>query len=145
MSLQTERDCDNFGKNDSVFVSKKGDVYKIHEVSSNIRESVTDLGRSGSVFVIKTSYGYKIHDIVSKKRAKYLKKENINEKDILFEYKTLDADILKFAVCNSLKSYHYKPYNDLLLCNIDHIIMTVKVIGKTINALLCCDDKPIQP
>ena len=99
-----------------------------------------EIEKSGHIYVIKTDGGTKVgktKDAV-KKRIKGLQTGNMNDIEMLLDFKTSNADLLEKTVHYILDRYRCNSNREFFDCDIDYIKIVVNVIGNTIDTLKSC-------
>ena len=96
-----------------------------------------EIEKTGHIYVIKTDGGTKVgktKDAV-KKRIRGLQTGNMNEIEMLLDFKTSNADLLEKAVHYILDRYRCNSNREFFDCDIDYIKRVVNIIGNTIDTL----------
>lgn len=99
-----------------------------------------EIEKTGHIYVIKTDGGTKVgktKDAV-KKRIKGLQTGNINDIEILLDFKTSNADLLERTVHYILDRYRCNSNREFFDCDVDFIKTIVETIGKVIDTLKSC-------
>jgi len=99
-----------------------------------------EIEKTGHIYVIKTDGGTKVgktKDAV-KKRIQGLQTGNMNDIEMLLDFKTSNADLLEKSVHYILDRYRCNSNREFFDCNIDYIKIVVNIIGNTIDTLKSC-------
>jgi prophage antirepressor-like protein len=99
-----------------------------------------EIEKTGHIYVIKTDGGTKVgktKDAV-KKRIKGLQTGNMNDIEMLLDFKTSNADLLEKTVHYILDRYRCNSNREFFDCDIDYIKRVVNIIGNTIDTLKSC-------
>lgn len=99
-----------------------------------------EIEKTGHIYVIKTDGGTKVgktKDAV-KKRIKGLQTGNINDIEILLDFKTSNADLLEKTVHYILERYRCNSNREFFDCDVDFIKTVVETIGKVVDTLKSC-------
>ncbi len=99
-----------------------------------------EIEKTGHIYVIKTDGGTKVgktKDAV-KKRIKGLQTGNINDIQVLLDFKTSNADLLERTVHYILDRYRCNSNREFFDCDIEYIKTIVETIGKVIDTLKSC-------
>jgi len=99
-----------------------------------------EIEKTGHIYVIKTDGGTKVgktKDAV-KKRIKGLQTGNMNDIEMLLDFKTSNADLLEKSVHYILDRYRCNSNREFFDCDIDYIKIVVNIIGNTIDTLKSC-------
>ena len=99
-----------------------------------------EIEKTGHIYVIKTDGGTKVgktKDAV-KKRIKGLQTGNMNDIQVLLDFKTSNADLLERTVHYILDRYRCNSNREFFDCDVDFIKTVVETIGKVIDTLKSC-------
>jgi len=99
-----------------------------------------EIEKTGHIYVIKTDGGTKVgktKDAV-KKRIKGLQTGNMNDIQVLLDFKTSNADLLERTVHYILDRYRCNSNREFFDCDVDFIKTIVETIGKVIDTLKSC-------
>jgi prophage antirepressor-like protein len=99
-----------------------------------------EIEKTGHIYVIKTDGGTKVgktKDAV-KKRIRGLQTGNMNDIEMLLDFKTSNADLLEKTVHYILDRYRCNSNREFFDCDIDYIKIVVNIIGNTIDTLKSC-------
>ena len=133
------------GKQEVTFLTEQG-LYKVLMKSRKLelikyKEKVyEEIEKTGHIYVIKTDGGTKVgktKDAV-KKRIKGLQTGNMNDIQVLLDFKTSNADLLERTVHYILDRYRCNSNREFFDCDVDFIKTVVETIGKVIDTLKSC-------
>ena len=99
-----------------------------------------EIEKTGHIYVIKTDGGTKVgktKDAV-KKRIKGLQTGNMNDIQVLLDFKTSNADLLERTVHYILDRYRCNSNREFFDCDVNFIKTVVETIGKVIDTLKSC-------
>lgn len=99
-----------------------------------------EIEKTGHIYVIKTDGGTKVgktKDAV-KKRIKGLQTGNMNDIQVLLDFKTSNADLLERTVHYILERYRCNSNREFFDCDVDFIKTIVETIGKVVDTLKSC-------
>ena len=99
-----------------------------------------EIEKTGHIYVIKTDGGTKVgktKDAV-KKRIKGLQTGNMNDIQVLLDFKTSNADLLERIVHYILDRYRCNSNREFFDCDVDFIKTVVETSGKVIDTLKSC-------
>ena len=99
-----------------------------------------EIEKTGHIYVIKTDGGTKVgktKDAV-KKRIKGLQTGNMNDIQVLLDFKTSNADLLEKTVHYILERYRCNSNREFFDCDVDFIKTVVETIGKVVDTLKSC-------
>lgn len=103
------------------------------------QKTYEEIEKTSHVYVIKTDGGYKVgktKDINN--RVKGLQTGNVNNLEVILDYKTSNADLLERAVHYILDRYRCNSNREFFDCEIQYIKNTVTILGNTIDTLKSC-------
>lgn len=99
-----------------------------------------EIEKTGHIYVIKTDGGTKVgktKDAV-KKRIKGFQTGNMNDIQVLLDFKTSNADLLERTVHYILDRYRCNSNREFFDCDVNFIKTVVETIGKVIDTLKSC-------
>lgn len=99
-----------------------------------------EIEKTGHIYVIKTDGGTKVgktKDAV-KKRIKGLQTGNMNDIQVLLDFKTSNADLLERTVHYILERYRCNSNREFFDCDVEFIKTVVETSGKVIDTLKSC-------
>jgi hypothetical protein len=109
----------------------------LEELKKRENKTYQEMEKSGSIYILKTDGGIKVgrtKDKVSK-RVKGLQTGNVNDIEILFEFKTSDAIMLEGIVHNILNRYRCNSNREFFECKVEYIKNVIEVAGNTLDTL----------
>jgi prophage antirepressor-like protein len=110
---------------------------KDRELTYFKEKTYEEIEKTGHIYVIQTDGGTKVgktKDTVIK-RIKGLQTGNVNEIQILMDYKTSNADLLERCVHYILDRYRCNSNREFFDCDVNYIKMVVRICGKVIDTL----------
>lgn len=99
-----------------------------------------EIEKTGHIYVIKTDGGTKVgktKDAV-KKRIKGLQTGNMNDIQVLLDFKTSNADLLEKTVHYILERYRCNSNREFFDCDVEFIKTIVEICGKVVDTLKSC-------
>lgn len=99
-----------------------------------------EIEKTGHIYVIKTDGGTKVgrtKDAV-KKRIKGLQTGNMNDIQVLLDFKTSNPDLLERTVHYILERYRCNSNREFFDCDVEFIKTVVETSGKVIDTLKSC-------
>lgn len=99
-----------------------------------------EIEKTGHIYVIKTDGGTKVgktKDAV-KKRIKGLQTGNMNDIQVLLDFKTSNPDLLERTVHYILERYRCNSNREFFDCDVEFIKTVVEISGKVIDTLKSC-------
>ena len=112
----------------------------IHKLIKYKEKVYEEIEKTGHIYVIKTDGGTKVgktKDAV-KKRIKGLQTGNMNDIQVLLDFKTSNADLLERIVHYILDRYRCNSNREFFDCDVDFIKTVVETSGKVIDTLKSC-------
>ncbi len=110
---------------------------KEQELLQYKEKTYEEFEKTGHIYVIKTDGGIKVgktKDIVQK-RVKGLQTGNVEDIQVLLDFKTSNEDILERMVHYVLDRYRCNSNREFFDCNLEYIKLVINVAGKTIDTL----------
>ena len=95
-----------------------------------------EIQKTGHIYVIKTDGGYKVgktKDVNS--RIKGLQTGNVNNIEVILDFKTSNSDLLERIVHYLLDRYRCNSNREFFDCDIEYIKLIIKIVGDTIDTL----------
>ena len=99
-----------------------------------------EIEKTGHIYVIKTDGGTKVgktKDAV-KKRIKGLQTGNMNDIQVLLDFKTSNPDLLEKTVHYILERYRCNSNREFFDCDVEFIKTVVETVGKVVDTLKSC-------
>ena len=99
-----------------------------------------EIEKTGHIYVIKTDGGSKVgktKDAV-KKRIKGLQTGNMNDIQVLLDFKTSNPDLLEKTVHYILERYRCNSNREFFDCDVEFIKTVVETVGKVVDTLKSC-------
>lgn len=96
-----------------------------------------EIEKNAHIYIVKTDGGYKVgktKDVVTK-RIKGLQTANVNDIELILDYRTSNADLLEKIVHYILERYRCNSNREFFDCDIDYITNIVNIVGITIDTL----------
>lgn len=118
-------------------------IMKNLKMKYNKQNVFESLPKYEHVYVIQTDINgiYKIgrtNDVP--KRIKSMQTSNVEDIQIIIDFRTCNSTLLELCVHSILKQYRCNPRREFFKCNIDHIKNVIRICGNTIDLLSSCKD-----
>jgi phage anti-repressor protein len=95
-----------------------------------------EIQKTGHIYVIKTDGGYKVgktKDVNS--RIKGLQTGNVNNIEVILDFKTSNSDLLERIVHYLLDRYRCNSNREFFDCDVEYIKLIIKIVGDTMDTL----------
>lgn len=103
--------------------------------------------KEGYVYILKCDGGYKIGRAKNtSKRIKELQTANVNDIQLVYQYKTYNCIVLEHTVHLYLKEYRHESGREFFNCDVEHMKKTIVNLGDNLDKIKekCDTDKQLK-